>query len=69
LTTIFPGDRIEVLATPLAVHVGKQGIVEAVEDLTRGQSDYFPMSRLTVRGDDGLKVQLIVPPDRINIIR
>jgi hypothetical protein len=69
LTAIFPGDRIEVLATPLAVHVGKQGIVEAVEDLARRQSDHFPMSRLTVRVDDGLKVHLIVPPDRIKIIR
>ena len=69
MTAIFPGDRIEVLATPLAVHAGKQGIVEAVEDLTRGQSEYLPMSRLTVRGYDGLKVHLIVPPDRIKIIR
>jgi hypothetical protein len=33
---INPGDRIEVLATPFAVHVGKRVIVEAVQDLTRG---------------------------------
>jgi hypothetical protein len=70
LPTINPGDRIEVVATPFAVHVGKRGIVEAVQDLTRGQSGYLPMSRLTVRGDDGRDVHLIVPPDRIiKIIR
>jgi len=29
----------------------------------------IPERRRGTRGDDGLKVHLIVPPDRINIIR
>jgi hypothetical protein len=66
LTIINPGDRIEVLAMPFAVHVGKQGIVEGIQDLTR-EGD--TMARLTVRSDAGDRMLLIVPPDRIKVIR
>jgi hypothetical protein len=70
LTVIFPGDRIEVLDMPFArrnLGPGVQGTVEAVQDLA---PDTATMStRATVRADDGRKLLVIIPPDRIKIIR
>jgi hypothetical protein len=70
LTVIFPGDRIEVLDMPFAGQTlgpGAQGTVEAVQDLA---PETATMSmRLTVRADDGRKLLVIIPPDRIKIIR
>jgi hypothetical protein len=69
--TITPGDRIEVLHIAFAPGEGVQGTVEVVQDLTRNGNGRLlpPAARVTVRGDDGRKVSLIIPPDRVNVIR
>jgi hypothetical protein len=55
---------------PFAHGEGVQGTVEVVQDLTRsGNGRLPPAARVTVRGDDGRKVSLIIPPDRVNVIR
>jgi hypothetical protein len=68
---ITPGDRIEVVHAAFAHGEGVQGTVEVVQDLTRSGDGRLlsPMARVTVRGDDGGKVSLIIPPDRVNVIR
>jgi hypothetical protein len=69
LTIISPGDRIEVLDMPFAGHIlgpGAQGTVEAVQDLAPKTATVS--TRITVRADDGRKLVVIIPPDRIKII-
>ena len=70
MTVIVSGDRIEVLDMPFARHTlgpGAQGTVEAVRDLS---PETAAMSlRVAVRADDGSKLLVIIPPDRIKIIR
>ena len=69
MTIIRPGDRIEVLSMPFSPHVGARGIVEVVQDLTRENGQLLPSARLTARADDGHKMLLVIPPDRVKIIR
>jgi hypothetical protein len=60
---------MSVLDMPFARDVsgpGAQGTVEAVEDLA---PDAASMSmRVTVRADDGRKLLVIIPPDRVQFI-
>jgi hypothetical protein len=70
LTIINPGDRIQVLAMPsTSIHEGRHGIVETVQDLSRDSHQYLPMARISARADDGHKMLLVIPPDRVKIIR
>jgi hypothetical protein len=69
LTIINPGDRIQVLAMPLTVHEGMHGTVETVQDLSRDSYQHLPMARVTARADDGHDMLLVIPPDRVKIIR
>ena len=69
MTPIYPGDRIEVLDMPFARDVsgpGAQGTVEAVEDLAPETASIS--MRVTVRADDGRKLRVIIPPDRVHFI-
>jgi hypothetical protein len=69
LTIINPGDRIQVLAMPLTTHEGRHGTVETVQDLSRDSYQHLPMARITARADDGHDMLLVIPPDRVKIIR
>ena len=69
MTIINPGDRIQVLAMPFTIHEGRHGTVETVQDLSRNSDHHLPMARITARADDGHEMRLVIPPDRIKIIR
>jgi hypothetical protein len=69
LTIINPGDRIQVLAMPLTINAGRHGTVETVQDLSRDSHQHLPMARITAWADDGHNMLLVIPTDRVKIIR